>query len=430
LTETARDQRSGAASVAERELAKDTPEMEDPTLEVKEWSSYLSAETRDSSWIENGYVMPDEVSALCSKLASRRGTLHALIGYQGTGKTSAMLAILSRLRKSQVQEQKAKSNVPDTILIKWCRPSELIANLLRRDDAFASFLKNIYRANLSGPWKKRRPNPESDLSRLRREVRRYIQKSESMLLFNFGDVERELGKGLIERLRHESFLQALGCASVILIDLPDYSKTDMRRVSSDLEAIYWIWDELARHPKPPNIVITFQKEMFRGHYFLGKMNRIDLKPKREKLIEAYKRRFPNQEVFTDDALLLLARMSRGVFRRFLRYVTLALDHQERSGSSLPITIDQIREAISPQILAEDMDQQLTEIFPRQPDLRTQAVKLLLYLEEHGRTNQTKITEELNIPNYTVSRLLGKLEDHHYIRREKEGVENTVLLETP
>jgi hypothetical protein len=411
--------------------SKNTPTIEDPTLEVKDWASYLSAETRDPSWIDNGYVMPDEVSALCSKLTSRRGTLQALIGYQGTGKTSAMLAIDSHLRKSQPEEQKPKSNISDTILIKWRRPSELIADFLGRDDAFATFVKEIYRSFLARSFRKTKLEPGGNSRSCRRELHRFDKAVDDMFSLNFSAVERELGKRSIEGLRYESFLEVLRRASVILIDLPDYSKTDMRRVSSDLEAIYWIWDNLARRPKPPNIVISFQKEMFRGHYFLGKMNRIDLKPlKPEKLVEAYRKCFRDSKVFAEDALLLLAKMSHGVFRRFLKYMTLSLDYQERTNTSLPITPDQVREAISPQLLAEDMDQQLTEIFPRQPELRTQAVKLLLYLEEHGPTSQTKIAEELSIPNYTVSRLLSRLEDHHYIRREKEGVENIVFLETP
>jgi hypothetical protein len=403
--------------------------VEDPALEVKEWASCLSAETRDASWIDNWYVMPDEVSALCRRLPSERGTIHALIGYQGTGKTSAVLAIDSHLRKSEPSESKKKSDPLKTIILKWRRPGELIADRLGRDDAFAACLKEEYRINLGRPWLKREPDLGVDSRR--RRVARFIKASKALISLDFGDVEKELGKGLFERLRYQSFVQALSCARVILIDLPDYSKTDIRRVSSDLEAIYWIWNELTRFPNPPNIVISFQKEMFRGHYFLGKMSRVDLKPlKPEKLVEAYKKRFPDAKVFTEDALLLIAKMSRGVFRRFLRYITLALDHQEQVGASFPITVDLVRGAVPVQVLAEDMDQQLAEIFPRQPDLRTEAVKLLLHLEEHGPTSQTKTAELLELHKYTVIRLLSKLEDHRYVKRERQGVENVISLVQP
>jgi len=43
-------------------------------------------------------------------------------------------------------------------------------------------------------------------------------------------------------------LRVLGEAQTILIDLPGYSKTDMRRVTTDLETIYWLWNELAPPP--------------------------------------------------------------------------------------------------------------------------------------------------------------------------------------
>jgi len=53
---------------------------------LREWASHITAETRGSAWIDDGYLMPEEVSNLCRKLASERGGLHALIGYQGVGR--------------------------------------------------------------------------------------------------------------------------------------------------------------------------------------------------------------------------------------------------------------------------------------------------------------------------------------------------------
>jgi len=42
------------------------------------------------------------------------------------------------------------------------------------------------------------------------------------------------------------------------------------------------------------------------------------------MVEAYRKRFKTIEPFAEDALLTLARVSRGIFRRFLRYITLTL----------------------------------------------------------------------------------------------------------
>jgi len=402
-----------------------------PVTGLREWASHITAETRGSTWIDDGYVMPDEVFDLCRRLASEQGGLHALIGYQGVGKTSALLAIANELRKSEAPETKQKPELSETILLfKWRRPSELIPELLRHEDGLSSKLKRIYTSSLAQALKKRRPDETliRNTASGYREGLRYVTTLEDLASFNFTEAERTLGKALVERFRYESFLRTLGEAQTILIDLPDYSKTDMRRVTTDLETIYWIWNEFARTPNQPNTLISFQKELFRDHFFLGKMNRIDLKPlKPETLLRFYEKRFHGTEPFTQEALLLLTEMSRGIFRRFLRYITFTLNHRERTATPLPINVDQVHEAIPAQLLAQDMDQQLTEIFPKQPDLRIQAIKLLLHLEEHGPTSQTKIAELLGLKEYAVTRLLNKLEDSHYVAREKKGLENTISL---
>jgi uncharacterized membrane protein len=77
-----------------------------------------------------------------------------------------------------------------------------------------------------------------------------------------------------------------------------------------------------------------------------------------------------------------------------------------------------------------MDQQLVEVFPKQADQRIQAVKLLLHLEEHGPASQTEIAQLLNLPEYAISRLLNKLEDNRYIKRQKKGQENIVATVAP
>ena len=406
---------------------------------VREWASYLSAETRKGPRMGDWYVMPDEVSTLLRRLMREQGGLHALIGYQGVGKTSALLAIHRELRKPQPIQQVQNLDPPKPLhFIKWDKPERLVPRILRQEDELGKRLRQSYGSileetvRMKGDLNLIIPS-ELERSKGTQEVTTLKKLLQS---FNVAEVERRLGKSVVERLRYEAFIRTIGEAEVILIDLPDYSRTDMRRVSSDLEGIYWLWNDFSRLTGPtfndlPNIVISFQKEMFRNHYFLGKMNGIELKPlKPQMLVEAYRKRFPNSMIFTEDALLLLAKMSRGVFRRFLRYITLALDLQEHTGASLPITADQVREAIPPHLLAEDMDQQLTEIFPRQPDMRTEAVKLLVHLQEHGPTSQTKIKELLHLPDYTVSRLLSKLEDYRYIRLEKKGIENIISPENP
>jgi hypothetical protein len=61
----------------------------------------------------------------------------------------------------------------------------------------------------------------------------------------------------------------LGQNETILIDTPDYSKTDRRLMAKDLDGIYWLWNTLASSATSaitPNIVLAIQKEMFRDHF--------------------------------------------------------------------------------------------------------------------------------------------------------------------
>jgi len=75
-------------------------------------------------------------------------------------------------------------------------------------------------------------------------------------------------------------------------------------------------------------------------------------------------------------------MSRGIFRRFLRYITLTLQRWETKRSGR-IDTAIVKEAVTVERLAEDMELELGELFPKQSDLRLQAVRLLMRLEESG-----------------------------------------------
>jgi len=179
----------------------------------------------------------------------------------------------------------------------------------------------------------------------------------------------------------------------------------------------------------PGPILAIQKKMFRDHFFFDKMEKVELEPLApDQMLEAYLNRFETTDPFTEDALLTLARMSRGIFRRFLRYITLTLDLWERRPKPRDL-IDSatVREAVTVERLAEDMELELVELFPKQSDLRLQAVRLLMLLEESGPRKQTDLAEELGIEDYAISRLLAKLELHRYILRRREGTDKVVSL---
>jgi len=144
------------------------------------------------------------------------------------------------------------------------------------------------------------------------------------------------------------------------------------------------------------------------------------------MVEAYRKRFKALAPFTEDVLFTLARMSRGIFRRFLGYITLALQHWETSRNGrMDTTI--VKEAVTVERLAEDMELELADLFPKQRDLRLQALRLLMRLEESGPRKQTELVEELGMEDYAMSRLLAKLELHRYVVRRREGTDKLVSL---
>jgi len=87
----------------------------------------------------------------------------------------------------------------------------------------------------------------------------------------------------------------------------------------------------------------------------------------------------------------------------------------------------VKEAVSVECLAEDLELELAELFPKQSDLRLQAVRLLMHLEESGPNKQTELAEELGMEGYAMSRLLAKLELHRHIIRRREGTDKIVSL---
>ena len=217
--------------------------------------------------------------------------------------------------------------------------------------------------------------------------------------------------------------------SLILIDLPDYSKTDRRLMTRDLSQVYWLWNRLISEESDANLVIAVQKEMLGNHFFFNKMHTVEIEPlSPDQIVQVYLRTFHESYPFTNEALTALAVMSRGIFRNFLRYVTQTLESWEmlREPTEL-IGLPLVKRTITIDRLAQDMEPELAELFPKHSDLRLQAVQLLMLLEESGPRRQTELMDTLGVEDYAMSRLLAKLELHRYIARRREGTDKLVSL---
>ena len=178
----------------------------------------------------------------------------------------------------------------------------------------------------------------------------------------------------------------------------------------------------------PTLVLGIQKEMYGGHFFLGKLIAVKLSPmKPNEMIEAYKSKWGNTEPFTEEALLLTAELSRGIFRRYLKYIRRSIEAIALSNYALPITSEIIKNEITTKQLVADMDLELTDLFQNNREHKEMAVKTLHLLREK-QANQKEIAEYLNVDEATASRLVKKLEAYGYIKRQRgSGTEWIITL---
>jgi hypothetical protein len=424
------------------------------TTEIYAWASQLASETRKSDWVLDWYVWPNAIREIIHKLETISGGIVGLVGFQGVGKSSALQAIF-RSPMEQADRGRGKDGEmgPGSrqkyriVLFKWRRESELFRSLMNRShEASESFL-SVYlpellkQSSISIPSAASRGNLLHRLSVLEHEAKSLTSCLAAQRDPEFyasgaayeetNRLERKFDKSTLKKLRETAWLRMLRQNEVILIDTPDYSKTDRRLMAKDLEGVYWLWNTLALSTTSaiqPNIVLAIQKEMFRDHFFFDKMEKVELEPLRPaQMVEAYRKRFNSVNPFTEDALLSLARMSRGIFRRFLRYITLTLRDWDRTGREAPIDIVFVKQAVPTARLAEDMELELAELFPKHSDLRLLAVRLLMLLAESGERRQSELAELLEVEPYMLSRLLTKLETARYVIRRREGNDKIVSV---
>ena len=350
------------------------------------------------------------------------GGIICLVGLQGVGKSSALLAMMEEYRK----KNKSGNDLDlreDVIRFKWRRYAELIPSLLNGTHELSESFRYVYSAILIRRLENRLPSIyQTQLAEVKKDP----------ATLNLDWAEKTIGKGQAKSMREKVWLEFVRARKLLLIDTPDYSKTDRRLMTRDLEEIYWLWNWLSRQKDSkdqtrPNIVVAVQREMLGEHFFFDKMDKVELEPLRpEQVVEAYRKRFKTIDPFTEDALLELGRMSRGIFRRFLRYLALTLRYWERNGKGR-IDAGIVKQAVAVARLAEDMELELAELFPKRSDLRLLALRLLMLLEESGERKQSELAELLEVQPYMVSRLLTRLEETRYVIRRREGNDKIVSL---
>jgi hypothetical protein len=193
---------------------KPEPDNSVPTSEIYSWASQLASESRKLDWVFYWYVWPDAVREVTRKLETMNGGIIGLVGLQGVGKSSALLAILSgRMLLQHKEYRKAhKSGDPpdlgqDVIRFKWRRQPQLLTSLLNGTHELSGNFSRLYKSKLVELTK---PN-------LQFWNPSVIDNPETL---NPKWAERQIGRKNAEILRQTVWLEMLRSKETILIDTP------------------------------------------------------------------------------------------------------------------------------------------------------------------------------------------------------------------
>jgi len=211
-----------------------------------------------------------------------------------------------------------------------------------------------------------------------------------------------------------------------LIDTVDYGKRDIRKIHRDLSGIFNLWDKVRSYSHLggtvlgyTNFVVFMQRELVKGadHFFLRKMDIMELKPLTpEQLVEAFKMRFTTTEPFNEDGLKLVAELSRGIFRRFMKYIRLCLENIIVECKNI-VTVEDVKKSVTTDILMQDLDLELSDIF-RNERYKRFAVEVLQFVRENPNVNQKTVADALGIHETILGRIMATLESNGYVKRAR------------
>lgn len=373
--------------------------------DILNWANVLTGENRN---YDDYYYVIEPVKRIEWRLKQGLSKqLIALTGFQGTGKTSALKYL------SETLGEKA-------VYIKWSRDwMEQIGNEHQINEVVQQKLKAAAKDAIYDKLIKGREWAIKQVPITSKEVEDEFRKTTP---------EKILGKGRLKELTSQATKEALWGLEVIFIDFPDYTKTTRSLMSKDLDTLQMLWNELSANGDYANIVITIQKELFQGHFFFGKMLEFTIEPlKPEEFLAIFKVKFPECSLIADESLLLLGQLSRGVFRRFLKYLGLTIERFSALGLQPPITPAIINEAVPLNIIAQDMQLQLYDIF-KDDTTRQKAIELLEHLRRSGAINQKDIAEFLHVSMATAGRMINSLERNYVTRSRGQGREWLISLQ--
>ena len=273
-------------------------------MRVYQWACKLTAEQG-----EKAYLQPPEFKMVLTRLLTTTGNMIAVIGLQGVGKTAFREKLSDELwRNNKVAYSiKWKGNFEQSFvdavdIDEGFESYEYVKFLLGVLDAYADGRVDKLCQMLKIPL-----NSEEAWSV--KKVLLSKDKPWDEIYHLLPQMERVLGQKRVKELKKEFLLHVkLNKAHTILIDLPDYDRNNINQMSKDLTLIQEWWENLCKfrdyeYKQKVNLVLFIQKELFRGHFFLGKFDVYEIKPFTPKMLtEFYEAIFGSSFPFTEEAL--------------------------------------------------------------------------------------------------------------------------------
>jgi len=384
------------------------------------WSTHLTAENTPES---TPYLKPDSMSLLAQRLKAVKGALVGVVGLRGVGKSSAALHLSMELEDCvALKLNEDLKERQEFILQRKEALCEKIIELSRSSPIFRRRMKKIF-----GGADFQDLNDDNDPIHEKRDAR----KDASLLLDGKEIESSELEdsahyfeglflKGEIKDIEREALDRMLIRARTILITMPDYPSRDPRAIAKDINEIQRLWGKARQLGENPNIVLFLQAETFstQDHFFFGKLLIYKIEPFRaEQLFQYYLDNFGSTWPFEEETLRYLSKISRGIFRRFKRFIGILLEAWQIADRSKLIDGEFVDRHLPIDVMEREMDLELSQAFrnAKQKELAMRIISLTM----QGRTmSQRGLAKHLEISESALSVLLGRLEAYGWVKRDK------------
>src|SRR5208337_3498316 len=197
-----------------------------PIDKIRAWTSLLAGESRGSAWARDFYICPEEVSKLARQIDHMRGGLIGLVGRQGVGKSSALIALADRLPGTM--------HLPkEKVLFKWRSPPQLYDVFFDLGNPSHKEFLALYSRKLADELPRLRVHwremyKQDRIEHFEANIEKYIERGGFSLRLLKSEVdwaESVLGKRVVSKLRQEIWFLMVSWKFVVLIDTPDYPKT-------------------------------------------------------------------------------------------------------------------------------------------------------------------------------------------------------------